>query len=317
MRLNKSIFYIKKLLRDFFNPLIYEIKVDKNKQLLEYYFVFREKELLKGGSQNFHFDNKGIPIIPTYIDIEEKKFHYYPIAIGQYALAIYHTYLETKSNKDKERFKLLADWFINNQTKDGYWLSSVEEKKYKLSKNWVSSMTQGRVISVLLRASQLFDDKKYEIAASKALDTFSDSSKFINYFDNNIFYEEYPSTPGSFVLNGMIFSLWGLYDYIRYNNNEKANIYFNNGINSLKSMIDLYDLGYWSCYDLRHLTWGEKYLNPATVHYHFIHINQLKVLGELIGEQIFIDYSLKWEKYVNLFNKVKMYVNKYTAIKNR
>jgi len=317
MKLNKILFYTKKLLRDFFNPLVYKINVDKTSDLKEYYFVFDEVELINGGSQNFHFDKKGIPVIPTYIDIEDKGFHYYPIAIGQYALAIYHTYLETESKKDKNRFKTLADWFVENQTEDGYWIASVEEKKYKLGKNWVSSMAQGRVVSVLLRAAQIFEDDKYETAAKKALNTFSNDSKFLNYYDNNIFYEEYPSSPGSFVLNGMIFSLWGLYDYIRYNNDDNARIYFNNGIESLKKMIPLYDLGYWSSYDLRQETWNKKYLNPCTVHYQYIHIKQLEVLEKLTKEEIFLNYSLKWKSYDSFLNKVRMYVNKYAAIKNR
>ena len=75
---------------------------------MEYYFLFNEKELLSGGSQDFHFDEKGIPVIPTYVDVDEERMHYFPISIGQYGLAIYHTYLDTSSKKDKKKiFKYL------------------------------------------------------------------------------------------------------------------------------------------------------------------------------------------------------------------
>lgn len=317
MKLNKIIFYLKKLMRDFFNPLIYETSTDISQQLNEYYFVFDERELLSGGSQNFHFDTNNIPIIPTYIDVEERGFHYYPIAIGQYALAIFHTYLKSKSEEDKNRFLNLANWFVDNQSQDGYWYAQVEEKKYKLPKNWVSSMAQGRVISVLLRASQITSDERYYNSALRALETFSDKSKFISYYKENIFYEEYPSNPGSYVLNGMIFALWGLYDFIRYDKNSDAKKYFYDGIESLKEMLHLYDINNWSCYDLRQITWSKKYLNPCTVHYQYIHIKQLHVLYNLTNEKIFLEYSEKWKEYDSYLNRLKMYAKKYFAIKNR
>jgi hypothetical protein len=317
MKFNKVFFYLKKLFRDLFNPLIYKTNIDKTSILGEYYFVFSEEELLAGGSQNFHFDENGIPIIPTYIDIEEKSFHYYPISIGQYALAIFHTYLKSNDSKDKERFLIIADWFVDNQDDQGYWTAQVQEKKYNLEIGWVSSMAQGRVLSVLLRAYQITNNKKYYKSALQGLETFSDTSKFLNYYKNNIFYEEYPSKPGSFVLNGMIFALWGLYDFIRLDGNANARKYFDEGISSLKNMISQYDIGDWSCYDLRQETWNKKYLNPCTVHYQYIHINQLYVLYHLTEENIFLDYSYKWKKYDNLLNRIKMYVKKYAVIKNR
>ncbi|OYT61249.1 hypothetical protein B6U81_03450 [Thermoplasmatales archaeon ex4484_30] len=38
---------------------------------------------------------------------------------------------------------------------------------------------------------------------------------------------------------------------------------------------------------------------PATKSYHKLHINQLKVLYELTGKDIFSEYAEKWEKYMN------------------
>jgi hypothetical protein len=319
MKLHNILFYSKKLLRDFFNPLIYNISTDTGSDLNEYYFLFDEEQLLTGGSQDFHFDEAGIPIIPTYIDIEKSSFHYYPISIGQYALAIYHSYLQSFSSHDKHRFLMIADWFVENQTEMGYWNAEVPEKKYNLDEGWPSAMAQGRVISVLLRAKQLTDDIKYEESAQKALTTFDPKkSKFVNFIENHVFYEEYPTSPGSFVLNGMIFALFGLYDYYRYEKNQLAHHYFNHGIETLEHIIDNYDMGFWSFYDLRHLSWDQSKQNPATVHYHYIHINQLKILFALTGIERFQNFALKWEKDARYFkNKMLMYRRKFLAISKR
>lgn len=72
-------------------------------------------------------------------------------------------------------------------------------------------------------------------------------------------YEEYPTTPPSFVLNGFIYSLLGLYDLnstAPSNIGREAGQLFNQGMLSLKKMLLLYDTGSGTSYDLRHLSLG-------------------------------------------------------------
>lgn len=73
-------------------------------------------------------------------------------------------------------------------------------------------------------------------------------------------YEEYPTTPASYVLNGFIYSLLGLYDL---NNTapqpiaKEAGKLFRQGMMSLKKMLMLFDTGSGTNYDLRHFSLGE------------------------------------------------------------
>ena len=62
----------------------------------------------------FNIDENGIPINKTYIDVSEKDYVYFPISIGQLGLAIFHTYLKTKSTEDKNRFLKFVDWYYQH-----------------------------------------------------------------------------------------------------------------------------------------------------------------------------------------------------------
>ena len=66
-----------------------------------YYFPFQE-DFAKLNKLLDSFDEQGIPLNKSYIDVEtNNKLHYYPISIGQYGLAVFHSYLQTKSEELK------------------------------------------------------------------------------------------------------------------------------------------------------------------------------------------------------------------------
>ena len=73
-------------------------------------------------------------------------------------------------------------------------------------------------------------------------------------------YEEYPTSPASFVLNGFIYSLLGLYDLnaiVPASLSHDAVHLYDQGMISLKKMLPLFDTGQGTIYDLRHFTLGE------------------------------------------------------------
>ena len=120
--LKKKIFMLDKLLTDLKSPKSrYPIANDlNNPQLGYYYFIFEEKRVAAGKDQKLisRFDENGIPINKTYIDVLEKDYVYFPISIGQMGIAIFHTYLMTKSSEDKNRFLKFVDWFYHHATVD-------------------------------------------------------------------------------------------------------------------------------------------------------------------------------------------------------
>ncbi|RQV99256.1 MAG: hypothetical protein EH225_11885 [Calditrichaeota bacterium] len=302
---------------------IYRITKDFHSPSLgEYYFLMNEKELLEGHSQDFHFDERGIPVIPTYIDVDERRLIYYPISIGQYGLAIYHTFLSTKSKSDRERFLKIVDWFYENRISDerlgDYWLTDVPKPEYRINEPWPSAFSQSRAISILLRGFQLTNNKSYLGVSHRALKIFHISANeggVTSFTQYGPFYEEYPAPFPTMVLDGMFFSLCGLYDYVRAGEDpEEAKSLFRAGIDTLEKILPTYDLGYWIRYNQCHESFYPE-VDPATIGYLRLVINQLQLFYRLTGKEIFHEIAEKWKQYDRLSNIIRMYIVKFSALR--
>lgn len=166
-------------------------------------------------------------------------------------------------------------------------------------------MGQGHAISVLARAYHHSGEAKYLQAAVRGLRPFRLSSAkggvAALFLGKYIWYEEYPTTPSSFILNGFIYSLIGLYDLkmiATAKDTEEASKLFNQGMTSLKNMLTLYDTGSGTTYDLRHFTLKTA-PNLARWDYHSTHINQLLLLNSIDNDPIFITTAERWIGYMN------------------
>jgi heparosan-N-sulfate-glucuronate 5-epimerase len=166
-------------------------------------------------------------------------------------------------------------------------------------------MGQGHAISVLSRAYYHSGDEKYLQAAVRGLRPFripSHNGGIATYFLNKyVWYEEYPTTPASFILNGFIYSLIGLYDLKSIalgKDADEAKKLFDQGMNSLKNMLTLFDTGSGTTYDLRHFTLKIA-PNLARWDYHSTHINQLLLLNTIDSDPIFLTTSERWIDYMN------------------
>lgn len=313
--IKKTLFYAKKLFSDINNPLIYDF-IDSVEELSTTYFLkYKLSDMLAHRSQRFYFDENGIPIIPHYIDSSSgDSMHYFPIAIGQMGLAYLHHYNDEHSEESLLKFLNIADWFVDNQTNDGFWLANTNVDKFHLKAPWKSAMAQSRGVSVLVRAYNLTKNEKYLNSADKAFITLIDVNQEISMDFHGRFYLEYPSIKPPKVLNGFIFSMYGIYDYALARNNTEAFKIFNECCTTLKTICLLYDTGSWTSYDLNHLDFKEK-IRPCTVHYQFIHINQLKTIFIITQDPYFLDIANRWEYYYkNKLNLISIYFKKARGI---
>jgi hypothetical protein len=324
-RIQKFLFMIRKFKKDVTRSrIIYELAQDiHSSHLGEYYFIMTEEMMLAGHSQNYYFDDEGIPIIPSYIDVDDQKMVYYPISIGQYGLAIWNTYLRTNSREDRNRFLKIVEWFYNNKIEDAqigvYWLAYVDKPAYKIEKPWKSAFSQARGINILLRGYQLTGKSQYFEAAYKALYPFKYQVKeggITTFTEFGPFYEEYPSKEiPVLVLNGMIFSLCGVYDFLRLQpDNKLAKSIFDDGVNTLVGLLPLFDMGFWSKYSLCEASFHPK-VDPASIGYHHLHIIQLELMYRLTEKVIFKEFAIRWKSYVNAFNISRMYYLKLKALR--
>jgi heparosan-N-sulfate-glucuronate 5-epimerase len=109
------------------------------------------------------------------------------------------------------------------------------------------------------------------------------------------FYEEYPTDPPSFVLNGAIFALWGVYDVSLRLDADGAGKDFADALAALASNIERWDCGYWSLYDL----FPHPVPNVASSAYHSLHTTQLRAMQLITPRPEFERTADTFERYAS------------------
>lgn len=256
-----------------------------------------ERKANKIYSRMVDFDSHGVPM---YRGFEQR---YWPVTITQCALLNYNFYL---SHNHEEKFKTrvlsICDWLVDNiDEKTGAWLCNI---KYHctvadedMTPPYCSAMVQGQAISALVRGYILSGKEEYLECAGKALrPLFTPVNEGGAYreFAGLPFFEEYPTHRLSMVLNGFIYTLFGLYDLSQCDcsASNKAGQLFDDGYNTLNKILPLYDGGFCSRYSLSHITVRPNYnSNPL---YHPIHINQLIAINSIKESPILEYYIKEW-----------------------
>lgn len=232
-------------------------------------------------------DNEGIPINI----VSSGETVYSLVTIMQYALGCFDLYILEKNENYKTQFLNLAEYILSHQEENGKWdaRSSIGSAKGNSS-----CMAQGQGCSILLRAYQMTADYRYWQAAQKAISFMilpSEQGGTALYQEDELSFEKYPPQEGitSSVLNGWIFALFGLYDYILYTDSAEHRELMERSSRTLERKLPLYDRGFWSDYDLTGTI-----SSPA---YHSVHISLLSVLAELVDSQTMRNYARRFKNY--------------------
>ena len=233
-------------------------------------------------------------LVPQYqVDTGEKIF--FSIGVFQYGLAAYDLYLKTRDKLYADKLIACADWAVDNQQEDGGWVTFA----YKDKEHPYSSMAQGEGISMLIRAHILTEKEAYLEAAVKAkefmLKPVSEGGT-AEYAGADVLLYEY--TPNAVILNGWIFSLWGLYDYCKYVKDVQVQRVLEATLTSLRKRLPAFDMKYWSKYED-----GKRVCSPF---YHKLHIAQMNVMYDLFSDEVYREYARKWEKDQNSVWKPKI-----------
>ena len=244
-------------------------------------------------------DNQGIPLLDYRGNIGKQ---YNPIAISQYGLGNFNLYRKTGNRERLESFLAAADWLVDNLEPNEYgikvWMHHFDfEYRDTLKSPWYSGLAQGQGLSVLVRAYELNKEKQYldaAISAYKAFEKSIDEGGVIAYNKaGHTWIEEYIVHPPTHVLNGLIWALWGVYDYYLATSFHHPKNLYERVIQTIIDHIHQYDLGYWSLYELS----GTKLKMIASPFYHSLHIVQLTVMFRLTEEKLFLNFANKWTSY--------------------
>lgn len=238
-------------------------------------------------------------LVPMYyVDTGDRIF--FSIGIFQYGLGSYDLYLQTKDDLYKKKFLACADWAVQNQQDSGSWITFA----YENPEHPYSSMAQGEATSLLIRCYIETKEQKYFEAAKKAIDFMLiciESGGTTKYEGEDIYLYEFTQKP--IVLNGWIFSYWGLREFSFFADEEKYLLLSKKVLTTMIKTLPKYDLGFWSRYDLT-----ERIASPF---YHKLHIAQLQSMYDLTGDETFKFYADKFRKYQdNWFNRKRAFLEK-------
>lgn len=215
-----------------------------------------------------------------------------PVTVAQYGLQAAANHVVTRRRVYRSDALLAADWLVRNQARDGAWRYDFPftiRGFAPLKRGWISAMAQGQAMSLLWRASKLSRRPSYRRAALRALRPFAKPvarGGVVASFDGVPWYEEYPTRPGSFVLNGYLYALLGLYDVAPWS--RGAARLFDRGFTSLRAQIARFDR-----------PGGSFYMPglPASNFYNGVHVDLLGAIDYVRPSRRLQHYRSRWWTY--------------------
>lgn len=222
--------------------------------------------------------------IPEMIDKNGSHIQM-PTMIFQYGLGAYDLWLLTSEQHYLDKAIKCSDWAVLHQLYNGAW----DNFSFIYPNYPYSAMSQGEGISLLLRTWKATSNERYIESARKAflfLTTSVEDKGVMILNGNEVLFKEYVQKPT--ILNGWVFSLFGLYDYSLYESNHMVNQLWNKSIDTLVNHLSIYDNDYWTMYNEDGLI--------ASPFYHKLHVAQMEALYILTHRKVFKEYGLKWKK---------------------
>lgn len=250
-------------------------------------------------------DKNNIPV-KLYQSVGQQ---YNPTRISSFALAHYNRYMRHDNAENLDVFMKMAEWFMRD--KNGLWYYNFDWGD--LCAPWLSCMSQGEGISVLVRAYKVTGDEKYlekAIQSTIPLKQSIEAGGVRSFIDNDsVFLEEYPTKTPIHVLNGFLYAMIGLIELRKFKPECVNALDFDGLLDTLVNNIGRWDLGYWSAYDLSHETNFQA--NACTVSYHNLHISQLSFVADQTGRPELIDTVKRWQVYAaSPINRVRAFYSK-------
>ena len=218
-------------------------------------------------------DQDGIPL-----DIDQAtQPHYFITPIIQKALGHWDMALLNGAERQvhQQQFLSLCEWAVANQDACGGWpiWFLIDQPGFRSP---YSAMAQGEAASALVRAYELTHDERYYTSARRSIELMltpvGEGGTARCTGDGGLVLEEFVQNPPNTILNGWIFALYGLYDFLLMEEEWALRQALDNTVQTLIALLPGYNAGFWSWYDTRHTI--------CTPFYHALHIAQLRALAK-------------------------------------
>ncbi len=266
------------------------------------YYILRVNEITKDNKTIKRLDSvaedvwKGDNKPPKKNTLQNTSYH--PVFIAQHALYTLNEYDSSGSTKTLNHLKKIADKLISLSLKQDSAMFFPYTFQYSLHTcieetmmpPWYSGMAQGQILSVFTRLYEITGDSNYLDASHQIFNSYtrfkgSGHKPWVSCIDKKgyLWLEEYPRDLPCHTLNGMIFGIFGIYDYYRVTKDENAKRLLRASMLTIKrNMHKFRDKDEVSWYCLKHKNFNGK--NPF---YHKVHIKQLKFLYRITGDEYF------------------------------
>jgi len=248
-------------------------------------------------------DSLGIPVYS-----KDGTNYNHPVRLAQIVLHLMNSYsFDTENHHLLDRAKLLLDRLLEiaYSTENliffpyPFDFSLHSDDNELMVAPWYSGMAQGQALSAFLKYYSASEDNLYLQSAEKIFNSYfklmQNGSPWISGIDgeNYLWFEEYPdSGQPNKTLNGMIFAIYGLYDYYQETLDQQCLDLLKISITTIQKYIEYFRVeGEQSYYCLTH-----QVQNPT---YHRIHKRQLGYLYAITGEQYFYDMQQLMEADYN------------------
>jgi heparosan-N-sulfate-glucuronate 5-epimerase len=263
-------------------------------QLGEYYMTFAEKADYAG-----HYDTDRVPMLDYRGQV---GLQYNPIAIAQYGLGNYNLWARDRTEQRRRNLLAASNWLVANLEQNAHgvrvWNHHFDwEYRDTLKAPWYSGLAQGQGISLLVRAHSATGASSYKDAAQQAFESLlrsvDEGGVLFTDSTGSVWIEEYLVSPPTHILNGVIWAVWGVYDYVLATADPAARQLFDQVVQTLANNLERYDLGFWSLYEQS----GTRLKMVASPFYHRLHIVQLRIMHQLTGRDVFLQFAERWAKY--------------------
>jgi heparosan-N-sulfate-glucuronate 5-epimerase len=248
------------------------------------------------------FDSKGLPMVGY-----GTKAEYFCINLAQFGFAIHDVWWHDRGQVEyRKKLDTLLDWFESNKErteKGTCWRIPFPNEKYGIPAGYTSAMAQGEIISFYTRMYQLTGKQELLSTAMEAFDFLklevTEGGVRRQDKQGRIWLEEFPLSTPSYVLNGFIYTLFGLVDLFRVSNNQHVKAEIDLCLVSLKHYLPQFSLWYWPIYDLK-----RKEL-IMTYYLRNVYIPQMQALCCLFPEEpLFAETVKRWKRQNTLLNRI-------------
>ncbi|MCI0582498.1 MAG: cell wall-binding repeat-containing protein [Chloroflexi bacterium] len=238
-------------------------------------------------------DGQGIPMT-----VYAGKAQYNPVQVSQFGLAQFERWLRTGDEADRATFLRMADWLVATQKSTGLWHYTFAYGGQPIP--WWSGMAQGQAVSLLVRAFQETGMQAYRNAAALAVPTMRrtiPNGGTATIDGGRYWIQEYIPPYSRDTLNGFMFSIVGLDEWIATTGDPTAASWRREALGTLVARLPRFDTGHWSYYNLSPPPGSTLPGQTASIKYHVIHVIQLRHLASVSRDPVLRTFATRWAAY--------------------